>query len=412
MTRIAHIDRPVGARATLYPTISNLKPSLCFETSDQLLVAWGDCVMAMSIKETIVRQQPPAVAVPDAPSTSQMIPSGSSHGGDVPNSNSGSTIVKRRHVECVMAWELDCVACGIAPLDRDHLFVLGLIPNDDREREARDGPNDVEVQVISRLEGSVIYADVLPIIRFPSQFTTSHGGAIHESATVYNLVSSFSIPRMEDTSEAEEEGNPLDTGFDFNIFSTNASKATFVDPHLRWSMNSTNFDETFDDDAKSSSDLKSDDDSDDYGFILRPSSHSSTVAAMIAGSVAPVMVVSAPADLVLIRTRDVDDAISHALSLRKVGLALHRALRFKRMVRKHDLEFLVDSFLRKLLCITEENTSFPQQNLSIRRLELAAKSSPILLGGNSQRWEEWVNEFASIPGALFLLCDHIPVRGS
>ncbi|KAI2511981.1 hypothetical protein MHU86_2497 [Fragilaria crotonensis] len=126
-----------------------------------------------------------------------------------------------------MAWELDCVACGVAPLDKDHLLVLGLVPNVDEDREGTDGPNDVEVQVVSRSEGTVTYADALPIMRFPSQFVSTQGGPIQESASAYNMVSSFSIPRLEDTAEAEEEGTTPDKDFDFNLFASNTDKATF-----------------------------------------------------------------------------------------------------------------------------------------------------------------------------------------
>jgi hypothetical protein len=403
MTRIAHIDRPVGARASLYPTISDLKPCLCFETSNNLLVAWGDCVMTMTIKETIVRQS----AVPDV-SGSSIMASGSTHAAEI---SAGGTIVKRRQVECSMAWELDCVACGVAPLDKDHLLVLGLVPNDDEDREGTDSPNDVEVQVISRSEGTVTYADALPIMRFPSQFVSLQGGPIQESASAYNMVSSFSIPRLEDTAEAEEEGITPDKDFDFTLFASNTDKSTFLDSHLRWNLTSIEFDGKNGGEDKSADEMKSDDDSDDYGFVLRQSSNPVTET-MIRGSVAPVLVVSSHADLVTIRASDVDDAISHALASHKVGLALNRALRHKRKVRRHDMDSLVDSFLRTVLCIEDDGSHRNEQKLSIRRLELAAKSTPVLLGGSLQRWELWVNEFARIPGALFVLCDQLPVRGT
>ena len=39
LIRIAHIDRPTGARPSLYPTVRDLQPTLFFETSKHLLVA-------------------------------------------------------------------------------------------------------------------------------------------------------------------------------------------------------------------------------------------------------------------------------------------------------------------------------------------------------------------------------------
>lgn len=382
MTRIAHVDRPAGARASLYPTVRDLKPSLYFETSDNLIVAWGDCVMTMHIKETIVRQQAPSPPDTVAATTAAA---------------ELATVVKRRQVECSMAWELDCVACGVAPLDKDHLIVLGLVPNEDEDDDDGSGPsNDVEVQIISRASGTVTYADALPIMRFPSQFS-SQGGLLTESASAYRLLSVFSVPRMEDNVEADEEGTAAEADFDFTLFSSNSNnKAPFVDSHLRWSLETLLFDGG---DAHDGDD-KADDDSDYYGFLIQESSEDGEDSTVLSGA-APVMVVQGPADLVTISTRDVDDAISHALSMSKVGLALHRALRHKRKVRKHDLNELIDSFLRTVL-----------SKLSLRRLELAARSTPVLLGGSTQRWEQWVREFARIPGALFVLCDHLPVRGT
>ena len=104
MSRIAHIDRPAGARGSLYPTISSLRPSLLFERSDSLLVGWGDCLMGMQVL------------------TASPAPTASADGGPPPK------VAHPKSVSMTMAWELDCVACDVVPLDETHVAVLGLVP--------------------------------------------------------------------------------------------------------------------------------------------------------------------------------------------------------------------------------------------------------------------------------------------
>jgi vacuolar protein sorting-associated protein 41 len=426
MTRIAHVDRPTGARPALYPTISSLKPIMCFETSDNLLVAWGDCVMTMKIKETISGKpmlDNPTVGMTGLPA-------------DAPTpTDAVATVVKRRTVECSMAWELDCIACGVVPLDADNLVILGLVPNMDEggnaPREAGVGGNDLEVQVISRAEGAIVYADALPVIRLPSHFYAAANGVMQESGGAYRLLSSFAIPRMDDTVEAEEEGIlAADQDFDFNIFAA-AAQTVFEDSHFKWNIKSVAFEKddaaelteenqenepseateeikgtmthAEEDDAKSV-------DSDDYEFILRPTSSDRQPTAVETTSPPPFMVVVASADIIGVRIKDIDDAISHSLATQKIGLALLRGLRHKRQLRKHELNDLVDEYLRAVLRISRDDSNGEQKPLSIRRLKLAVAATPTLLGGNVPMWERWIDEFRRIPGALFVLRDFIPVR--
>jgi len=103
MVRIAHVDRPTGARPTLYPSIDVVHPSLCFETSAQLLVAWGDCLLSLRVSSSEQQRR----------TTS----GGSTAGGAAPSSDGGggtgsdsaappppprSPSVTRRTVECNM----------------------------------------------------------------------------------------------------------------------------------------------------------------------------------------------------------------------------------------------------------------------------------------------------------------------
>jgi len=118
LNRVAHIDRPSGARASLYPHISHLRPTLLFERSDSLLICWGDCLMNMIIKNS-------------------------------------KDETKRISVKCEMAWELDCVGCDVQSIDAEFVAVLGLtskaMQNDTDDEEQNKALMEQQRQMSSRV---------------------------------------------------------------------------------------------------------------------------------------------------------------------------------------------------------------------------------------------------------------------
>lgn len=408
LTRIAHIDRPSGARSSLYPTLSALRPTLRFETSHYLVVAWGDCLMGLSITDN-----------------DKVLPTSTT--GEATSSAVTGTSPKprRRTVECAMAWELDCVACGVVPLDRDNVLVLGIVTpsegEDDRgEFESSSNGNDLEVQIISKEDGSVTYSNLLPNL-----YNNTSQACEAEAASAFTLVSSFALPRMDDAFEAEEEGNALGPDLDFNEFDINVSlfsptsKSTkpFVDSHLKWNMKTLSFDDEEGEITKSVVDTDDHDtdsvDSNDYGFVFRPLTQDDEDPVLVNTATPPLMIISSPFDAIITKMRDVDDAIAYALSQKKKAVALKRALRWRRRIRRFEISDLVNEYFISLLRLErddskEESTNTP---LSIRRLKLAARAMPVLFGTDIGLWGRWVNEFEKIPGALFIVVDHIPVRG-
>jgi hypothetical protein len=427
LTRIAHVDRPTGARPSLYPTVSGLRPHLCFETSNKLLVAWGDCLMRLAVRESTV-----STGSGGTTSASELSAAGGSN---------AVAVVRRRTVECTMAWELDCVACGVAPLDQNHIVVLGLVPpvggEDGFDTPADEGHqlNDVELQVVSRSDGTVIYSDLLPLLRptTPTQPRNKQNKHAPESLSNYALLSSFAVPRMGNASELLEENVDEDADADFDplqvsIFSAPESKKTFRDSHVRWNLQDAAYEEgetsgSPKDGEEMSSDLTSDADSvdsDDYDFFFRhPSTFTESKTSK--ASVPPVMMITTGADFVLATIRDVDDAVSYALSSKKAGLALRRALRHLRRLRRYDISDLVNEYFRALLRLPENEFRTDEQaeggeqeerpHLSLRRMKLAAAAMPVLLGGRIDLWRLWVSELEKIPGALFVVRSYLPVRG-
>lgn len=428
-SRIAHVDRPAGARPTLYPTLCHLQPTIVWETSRRLLVAWGDCLLTLLVRESKVTSPVSANST-------------ASDGNTNINTMSGApAVVIRRTVECTMAWALECVACGVAPLDAEHVVVLGLVPPQDfdvvSETTQANARNEIELQIISRTDGVVVYSDLLPLMRKSSKNGYRRAKPA-ESAAPYCLLSSFAVPRMENTFEFQND-EPGDVGIDQQInpslFSApEIPRKIFRDSHLRWNLSMIEFEEAtnykstvgtqgrekhlvIDDVAHDATSV----DSDDYGCVIEPLSKMEETEQLLASVSPPVMIVTAGSDVVSVRMRDVDDAISSALLMRKAGLALRTGLKYIRRLQKYEIEDLVDEYFAAVLrlpreqglmssFVNDEEKNMAPTRLSLRRMKLAAVAMPVLFGGNVQLWERWIAHLEKIPGGLFAIREAIPVR--
>jgi hypothetical protein len=395
LTKIAHVDRPVGARPSLYPTVRNLTARLCWETENRLLVAWGDCLLQLTVKESTT-------------STQTMVQPSEGGPPGMP------VVVRRRSVECTMAWELDCIAAGVAPLDERHVILLGLVPSADEENEKSQPENEVEVQVLSRTDGNVVYSDLLPILKPPPETKTrrSRKKSTGESLAPYALLSTFDIPRMGNMAELQgtEAGQ---AEFDPVLLFAGASgpRQSFRDSHCQWDLSQVisgpavpaeNEEEDDDDISVDGGDSVGSTDSDDYSFVLRPLVMEAENAAP---AIPPTLWIVAGSDAVAARVRNLDDAVAAAKD--KPALALQRALRQRAQLRKQSLDDLVNAYFAAVLRLpTSEG-----KRLSLRRMKLAASAMPVLLGANIDLWKRWIRSLENLPGALFILRNVLPVRG-
>ncbi len=409
MSRIAHIDRPTGARGSLYPTISSLYPSIFWERADSLLIAWGDCLMAMVVRDTLCT---------------------------IPASKDGISAkeIKRKTVEVTMAWELDFVACSVVPMDEKHVAVLGLVPSPTQPYDGgksdqltksstsfhassiAGGNNVLELQIINREDGKSISNDRLPL---SGRYTQRQGDEkiATANATEFRLLSSFACPRMDGfaewdalgTLEKEEvEREALNLGSEL-------TSGKILDYHLRWditqdvcSVGNDLLSEAviYDDDRSVASDCSIF--SDNYVFALsEPIGDILPLSDFPARSSPPTMTIVSSYDACQIQTRDVDDVISYTRSLGKPALALRQALAHRRDVRRHGFDLLVDDFFTSLLRMGNRRRERP---LSFSRLKIAAESLPILLGGDPRMWQRWIFMFSRVPGGLFVISEKIPVR--
>ena len=362
--RIAHIDRPSGARAELFPSVGSLRCHLTWESEYKLLFGWGDCVMSMNVIQY-------ALNIDENPET-----------------NPDPAMIKY-NVECDMAWELDCcVACGIVPLDSNFLAVLGMSTGSDEilashnETSKSDmgplsqskisGPPKgvIEVAILSRKTGTVVSSDALAM---EDSFES-----IPFDASNFRMLSSYALSRME--SQVEEELREEEANEGGQLLPSRRSR---LEPHQQWDFRSV---------------LNVDDLSQMIGNNKNAQSKFGFNPKIFAIP-SPIMTIVSPREIILSQAHDIDDKVSHARSNGNHELALELALQGRPFLRKHSLTMLVNERLSALL---EEGT--------LESLRYAAKSCPRLLGGSSSRWERCIYTFAKIPGGLYALREFVPVR--
>jgi len=324
-----------------------------------------------------------------------------------------------------MAWQLDCVACGVAPVDARHAAVLGRSLLVEGENEIDVGGYEMELQIISRSNGQVLSADTLPLASKQSLGRSQQRSATAATAA---LLSSFAVPRMDNASELQGEDEGFDSGggsidpiqMTSSLFSSEAQR-TFRDSHLKWDMNLVVQEKLLQHSASATGpgDVGDSDsvDSDDYDLMSNPiteGDRDSNIDGVLASP--PIMVIASRHDLVLAQMRDIDDAISSALADSKAALALRRGLGHLRQLRQYDIRDLVSEYFRAVLKLSpatpgESVDKRTGGHLSLRRMKLAAEAMPILLGGDVSMWSTWIRELEVIPGALFIARTCLPVRG-
>ena len=392
-TKLAHVDRPVGARPSLYPSVQHLTARLCFETVDRLLVAWGDCLLQLSIRESQSNTNNAGAAAAAAATTTTTAPDTATSSHTAPTEGA-PVMVRRRTVECTMAWELDCIAAGVAPLDEKHVMVLGLVPNQEDENKNSGSSskadedtvleNEVELQVLSRRDGNVVYSDMLPLLKNPPPEVKPRRGVkneLTESIAPFALLSTFHIPRMGNVAEIQS-GESITPEFDpVALFAGGGTpRPSFRDSHLQWDLSHVSPDPrdpqedvNEDDEEEEEEDMEDATvgsvDSDDYAFVERPFVMDSESASQVAPP--PTLWIVSAADAVTARVRNLDDVITAIQD--KPALALQLALRRRTELRKHKLSDLVNKYFAAVLRLSSPGG----KRLSLRRMKVAGQQQSI-----------------------------------
>jgi hypothetical protein len=480
-TRLAHIDQPVGARASLYqPYVTGIRCSLVWESSSSLLVAWGDCLMNLQVRE---HTGPPIQLQPNA-QTRQT--SDADKNRDERTSNSGTSlplppdkgsttaadtaappsIIRKRTVECAMAWELDCVACGVAPMDADHVAVLGIVVPESPSFKAEDTSNGVrvegadfqekeeskqdqeqvdpgiatqnniahpvvELQLISRKEGTMALSNGIPLL-FPDSGGDNSGTheshALHPPSVVaseMSLLSTYSTARVDARTEAAESlelqnngvtdlpafpyspsASPL-AGTVGNNTHTNCNSSPVADMYRHWSLDCV----LCQPDAfyhphlrqKKLLEVQQIDKAKNTVF-----SSKDTIKDNHSRRPMPQVLLPLPPTMVICSQFDVMVAVT-----RDVDDAIAHS-------RSHGNSKLAlmrgwwNTPLAKIVSLDVLVNEYLTSLLKLRTVQsmtMAAKSMDVLLRGNVDLWGKWICVFSKLQGGLFALREHIPIRG-
>ena len=361
--RLAHVDRPKGAHSKLY-NLGEIPCCLTFEVrgggGDDLSMRLGP-----SPKLTCFAAHPsPLLLRCSFPKTERSLLIG--WGDCLMNLN----MEDANRASCRWAWALDVVCCGVVPLDRTHVGVLGAVEED----------GGVELQVIARSDGTVKSCDYLPL-----QERESSGDP--PAASRYCLTSTYSVSR---TSRNEEIGERQERG-EVLLPSELGSEEEFERFDI---MEGLDDDDDVDDDDGDDDGDEDDDDKDNNGDS--DDSHSASPSASpshpplnldFAASTTvppkpPVITVISPCDAIIVRPRDFDDKVDYARDAGDIDKCLARALKHRRLLRRNLIANVIEEFMvNKLKLNTPE---------SVKR---AASLSSMLLGADRELWEKYIYAF-------------------
>ena len=308
--RLAHVDRPKGGFSKLY-RVGEIKCCLSFESDRSLLIGWGDCIMNLVIEGT-----------------------------------TGKAC-------CSWAWALDACCCGVMPIDKGHIGVLGAVD---------DG--GVELLVIARSDGTIVCCDYLPLEE------SEEGG---QDAKHYHLTSTFCIARSskaEEIGERQERGEvvmPSELGREEDFERFNIMEG-LEDEGEQFNRDDNN--DYGDNDGANNNINNNNNDNDRGDYDSNSKLNLDFGPSTSVPPKPPIVTVISGCDAIIVRCRDVDDKVDFARQEGDVEKALKRALKNRRLLRRNNLNAVIEEFMVEKL---RANT--------IESVKRAASAAPILLGG-------------------------------
>uniref|UniRef100_A0A7S1BCJ4 Uncharacterized protein n=1 Tax=Corethron hystrix TaxID=216773 RepID=A0A7S1BCJ4_9STRA len=308
----------------------------------------------------------------------------------------------RRDGKTAEAFEVDGVACGAVPFDKGHMAVLAQMAvwedtgspvtmgEDSKDNSKREVVIQTRMLLVDRRTGEPISSDVLPLdVSADSNrhhqrvvLTSSYVAAYRRQgeSTIedsHDLVETLALPSAHDGRGSDPAGH------------WNAVLTLRLDGRGKEMLPSplSESDEGVDD-AK-----MNDDDPTQYDAYLRPSIP------------LPLMTISVPGfPTVVVRVRDVDDAVAYSFQFGRPREAVERALRGRRALRSTTFEQVVEEYLDTLV---QSNCS---RKKGAQRVHEAAAATEILLGNDNDVWERWVKIFGKVKGGMVALWPYMPVR--
>ena len=193
------------------------------------------------------------------------------------------------HAKTLAEWKADCIICGLAALDAEHIALLGYVPADTSVPTSVPGDNESaieddwpELQIVLRTTGEVLSVDALPL-RGPSPADLPISSAM-AGPRGYRLLS--------DQSSQMRRGQ-----------------------HRLWSLK----------------------------HVLQRAARGGL------RGVSPTLLVSSLSDIVIVRVKDTDDRISEALDSEDLKEALELAISDRLSLRRYRLQDICLAYIHKLL---------------------------------------------------------------
>lgn len=142
-TAVCYINCPVDNIDVNNP----LPCHLVWDSWKDLIIGWADCYRHVEVKAS-------------HHSNNESLNETTSNTDA--ESNSGNEINKYT-AKTVCTWNADCIISGISTFDIGHVVILGYVPPLSMSNKDSTTPECIELQVVRRSDGALVFADILPL---------------------------------------------------------------------------------------------------------------------------------------------------------------------------------------------------------------------------------------------------------
>ena len=159
-TAVCYINCPIDNIDVNNP----LPCHLVWDSGKDLLIGWADCYRHVELKAPHnASSEIPGNYSESGNKYSNSDVSGNSTTNSEANPVSSGDEHHRYIAKTVCTWNADCIICGISTFDIGHVVILGYVPPLNGSNKDFMTPECIELQVVRRSDGALIFADILPM---------------------------------------------------------------------------------------------------------------------------------------------------------------------------------------------------------------------------------------------------------
>lgn len=281
--------------------------------------------------------------------------------------------------------QMDCITCGVAPFDKNHLIVYGCIPPSEDNEDFILSCHP-EVKIITRMTGEVVSCDVLPML-----------GQNLQGPWDYHFISSYLCPskckhskhwQMDDYHSTLPDPSIIIESDDANVLNESFRSNTSNVIHQKFN---------------------------NFGYEKKRGNR----------GFSPILFFVSPEDIVIAKVRDVNDRIGIALHQGNFAHAANLALMDKLSLRQYQFHDVITLYIEDLLkrandiflqetneSSVKESTSTSTQEVSRIKSNTAYEYATLecirLIGKDPILWERWIYAFIKKQLLVHIL-PYIPV---